>query len=202
MRDHVLVAIRAWCFRRGVVGVLLVFFACTADADDSATADKPEDKVPTESTTTQTMPEAPTDITSDSMDFDVENRRAIFTGNVQVVDDALTLNADSLYIHFDENNKLEEIVADGNVVATSGENKAKGGKALYDFRNGHVVLSNNPELIRGKNRIIDADIIIYKRNEGKFETRRGRPRILWFDDRKDASPLSDLAPFGNTGDKP
>ena len=122
---------------------------------------------------------APTEISSDSMDFDIENHTAIFDGNVQVIDDQLSLNSDKMIVHFDEDNKLQRIEATGNVVIDSNGNIAKSGQAVYDFGQGRVVLSMDPILLQGDNRVIGAEEIIYSRTEDKFETRGGQPRVIF-----------------------
>ena len=41
---------------------------------------------------------APTEISSDSMDFNIENHTAIFDGNVKVLDNQLRLNSDKMIV--------------------------------------------------------------------------------------------------------
>ena len=126
----------------------------------------------------------PTEINSDNMDFDVENRLAVFKGNVKVVDEKLNLSSDLMKVKFDEENKLEKIEASGNVAISFNDNKATGGKAIYDFKDGKIVLSENPILIQGSNRVIGAEEIIYEKTEKNFKTRGGDPQIIFYEDDK------------------
>ena len=141
-----------------------------------------DQKSPSEADVQQTqISPAPTEISSDSMDFDVENHMAIFDGNVRVVDEQLSLNSDKMIVYFDENNKLKRIEAKGNVVIDSDGNIAKSGEAVYDFKEGRVVLSKDPILLQGDNRVIGAEKIIYSRTNDKFETEGGQPRVIFYE---------------------
>ena len=82
--------------------------------------------------------------------------------------------------HFDDNNKLKRIEATGNVVIDSNGNIAKSGQAVYDFEEGRVVLSIDPILLQGDNRVVGAKEIIYSRTEDKFETKGGQPRVIFY----------------------
>ena len=139
----------------------------------------------------QEISPAPTEITSESMDFDVENRFAVFDGNVKVIDDRMRLDSDKMVVHFDENNKLQRIEAVGNVVINSDGNIAKGGQAVYDFKEGRVVLSIDPVLMQGDNRVIGAEKIIYSRGKEKFVTEGGTPRVIFYDS-KNQNEFQDL----------
>ena len=143
-------------------------------AEDASNEEKPN--------LIKNIPSAPTEIDSDKMDFDLENHQAIFSGNVKVVDEKLKLNADMMIVQFDEENKLEQIEAIGNVSIHSADNRAEGGKALYDFKKGEIVLSANPVLVQGSNRVTGAEKIIYLRKEEKFATEGGKAKIVFFND--------------------
>ena len=134
---------------------------------------------------------APTEISSDTMDFDVEKRTAVFLGNVLVVDDKLRLNSDKMIVQFDENNKLKNIEALGNVVIDSDGNIAESGKAVYDLLDGTVVLSIDPILMQGDNRVVGAEKIIFSRKTEKFITEGGSPHIIFYESDTE-SKFSDL----------
>ncbi len=133
-----------------------------------------------------------TDITSDSLDFDINKKQAIFNGNVTIEDEKLTMTSDKLIVEFDENDELQKIEADGNVKITSENNEALGGKAIYDFAKGNVILSNNPILIKGYNQIKGAEKIIYSRDKGEFKTEGGQVRLVIKKSDKDDHPLDKL----------
>ncbi len=137
----------------------------------------------------------PTDITSDTMDFDIQLRQAIFLGNVVVLDHSLRLEADKLTVQFDENNQLQMIEAIGNVIISAERNKAQSGKAIYDFNAGTIILSEQPELMLGVNKIVGAEKIIYDRKAGKFRNEGGQPHIIILDaGGGGATPLDKLIP--------
>ena len=124
---------------------------------------------------------APTEISSDTMDFDVETRTAVFSGNVRVVDERLRLTSDKMVVQFDENNKLQKIDATGNVVIDYTGNIAKSGKAVYQLKEGTVVLSIDPVLMQGDNRVVGAEKIIFSRETEKFTTEGGTPHIIFYE---------------------
>ena len=128
-----------------------------------------------------TISSAPTEINAETMDFDIENRKATFSGNVHVVDEKLSLKSDGMTVKFDELNRLKRIEATGNVTIDSEGNFATGGEAVYDFKAGKITLSKNPILMQGPNRVIGAERIIYLREEKKFSTEGGHPQIIFFD---------------------
>ena len=138
------------------------------------------------------MSAAPTEINAETMNFDIENRKAIFSGNVKVVDEKLNLQSDEMKIEFDVDNNLEKIEATGNVVINSEGNSATGGMAVYNFKDGVIILSLNPILMQGLNRVIGADRIIYRRKEKKFETEGGSPQIIIFEGNNSSSFLDIL----------
>ena len=141
---------------------------------------------------------APTEISSDTMDFDVETRTAIFSGNVRVVDERLSLTSEEMIVQFDENNKLQKIDATGKVVIDYSGNIAKSGKAVYDFKEGRVVLSINPVLMQGDNRVVGAEKIIFSRETEKFTTEGGAPHIIFYET-DGQSKFPDL--FNQAGEK-
>ncbi len=133
-----------------------------------------------------------TDITSDTLDFDINKKQAVFVGNVTIEDEKLTMNADKLTVEFDENDDLRKIEADGNVKIISDNNEAVGGNAVYDFAKGNVILSNKPVLIKGYNQIEGAEKIIYSRDKGKFKTEGGKVHLVIKKSESDDHPLNNL----------
>ncbi len=177
-----------------MMGTVHRFMACaivlSLSALNNPNVAAADDRIPADSKDEQArLSAAPTDITSDSMDFDLENRQAIFLGNVRVVDGELELKADKLIVQFDEENKVENIDADGNVTINSGDNKAVGGQAFYKYDDGIITLSKNPELIQGDNRLVGADEIIYTKDENKFKTKGGPVRIILYDNDESEGPF-------------
>ena len=163
---YISVLVAANCF--WITGLL------TAAGAESETSEKPE--------AVRGLMSLITDISSDSLDFDIKKRRAVFIGNVVIEDERVQLNSDKMIVEFDDNDQLSMIEAEGNVSIIAEGNKATGGKAVYDFVKGTIVLSENPVLIKGLSQIEDANEIIYERQETKFRTDGGRPHIIFFSD--------------------
>ena len=172
--------------------ILFLFHSTLLLSQDQVGPKKPDDS--------ETFSSAPTEITAETMDFDLENRKANFSGNVKVVDEKLNLKADEMIIQFDENQKLEKIEAKGNVVIVSEGNTASGGVAVYDFKIGKITLSNSPVLKQGPNRVVGAVSIVYDRKLKKFSTEGGQPQILAFESGEGDSILELLKSKDNEGD--
>ncbi|MFT5127904.1 MAG: lipopolysaccharide export system protein LptA [Rhodothermales bacterium] len=122
----------------------------------------------------------PTEITSDSMDYDIETRSAVFAGNVHVKDSRLDLKAAQMVVQFDEGNELETITCQGKVVISRDGHVATGEVATYDYKGGSISLSGSPILLQGASRISGAERIIFNRTEGKFRTEGGQPKIEFY----------------------
>jgi lipopolysaccharide transport protein LptA len=121
-------------------------------------------------------PPPPTEITADNVEYDFQNHSAIFTNNVQVVDDLVRLRCDRLIVESSGDGDPERISAVGKVVITSEGRQARGGKAVYDIPRGRIVLYDEPVLEYGSNEIVGAREIVYDRIRGSFKT-KGRVTI-------------------------
>ncbi|MDD5422443.1 MAG: LptA/OstA family protein [Candidatus Omnitrophica bacterium] len=80
--------------------------------------------------------------------FDYEKNQAYFSKNVKVVNDEGTIDADKITIYMDTSTKkLKEIVADGNVKITRGENTTYSEKATYIDAEKRILLTGRPRLV-------------------------------------------------------
>ena len=138
----------------------------------------------------------PTEITSDTMDYDIETRSAVFAGNVHVQDSRLDLKAARMVVQFDEANELETITAEGKVTISRDGNIAKGEKATYDYKGGSISLSGNPILLQGASKISGAEHIIFNRAEGKFRTQGGQPKIEFYSQKSTGLDIFGGSPLG------
>jgi lipopolysaccharide transport protein LptA len=121
-------------------------------------------------------PPPPTEITAENVEYDFQNHSAIFTNNVQVIDDLVRLRCDRLVVESGSEGDPERIAAIGNVIITSEDRQARGGKAVYDIPKGRIVLYDEPVLEYGSNEIVGAREIVYDRIRGSFKT-KGRVTI-------------------------
>ncbi|MBF0478604.1 MAG: LPS export ABC transporter periplasmic protein LptC [Candidatus Omnitrophica bacterium] len=88
-------------------------------------------------------------ITSDGpMELDQADMIAVFHDNVKAVRDTQTLRSDIMKVYFNkEEKKIKQLVCEGNVVITQGENQTFAEKAVYDAGTQKITLSGKPKLI-------------------------------------------------------
>lgn len=114
-------------------------------------------------------PDMPLYIKSDSLALDSKGRVFTYTGNVQVVRDDLTITADSVEGRYDEQSRLQTIIARSNVVITKGESmKATANRAHYKVGSAVIELTENPELYRAGNALAADKVTMYI-NEDRSE---------------------------------
>lgn len=92
---------------------------------------------------------ASTTITCDGeVQFDYEKNQAFFTNNVKVKSSDGNIDADKITVNLDsETRKVRDIVAEGNVKITRGENTTYSDKATYVESEKKVLLTGRPKLI-------------------------------------------------------
>lgn len=111
-------------------------------------------------------------ITSEKSEFDYIKKYALFEKDVVVVDPQMKIYADIMRITFNEANKAQKIVAQGNVIIIQEDKRARGDVAEYDVELGMVTLTGNPMITMGKN-VWAAETITFWRDENRIE---GKPR--------------------------
>ena len=80
--------------------------------------------------------------------FDYEKNQAYFTKNVKVMSEDGSIDADKITVYLDSNTRrMSQIVAEGNVKITRGENITYSDKASYDESSKKITLSGKPRLI-------------------------------------------------------
>jgi len=106
---------------------------------------------------------APIEITSDRMRSENGGQKIIFSGNVLITKEGMTITSDIIEIYNSTDKKqTEEIVAIGNVTITRGTKKATGDRAVYLERLQKIILTGNPKAIaREGNDIIEGKEIIF-----------------------------------------
>ena len=123
---------------------------------------------------------APIEITSDRMRSENGGQKIIFSGNVLITKEGMTITSDIIEVYNSTDKKqTEEIVAIGNVTISRGTKKAKGDRAVYLERLQKIILTGNPkatawegnDIIEGKEMIflMEKDrIVINKRVRAKL----------------------------------
>ncbi len=114
--------------------------------------------------------DSPTVITCDgSLDVDFEKNIAIFNDNVVVEDQKGNVYSDLMKVFFlGEDREISLIEAYGSVVIDIEGKVAKSDKAVYDLKEGLLVLTGNPRITENRN-IYAADKITIFRKDGKTE---------------------------------
>jgi len=107
----------------------------------------------------------PIRISADMLEFDYKNRVLTYRGGVEVTQGDMTLRSNTLTIHFDEHaagrDKLQEIVAEGEVRIGKGTRFATGGRAVFDQTTKTVTLSQDAVLHDGDNRVAGDRVVVY-----------------------------------------
>jgi lipopolysaccharide export system protein LptA len=86
------------------------------------------------------------EITSDRMRSENGGQKIVFSGNVAVTKDGMTINSDIIEVYSTSDKKqTEEIVAVGNVKISRGNKKARGDRAVYLQSLQKIILTGNPK---------------------------------------------------------
>jgi lipopolysaccharide transport protein LptA len=128
---------------------------------------------------TNALPRPSTEIFSDTADFDLKTRVAVYTGHVRVVDPQMQLLCEILTVTVPEGSgRVNHIVAETNVVIDAVDQDGKtvhasSGRAVYTYRvensvtNETIVLTINPRLSRGVDSL-SGDSILWDRQKNMF----------------------------------
>jgi len=120
---------------------------------------------------------APTKIDSDTADFDLNGRQAVYRGNVRVDSPQMKLTCAQLTVDLPPaGGRIQHVVAETNVVIDATDEKGETNhvtcdKAVYDYKvqesmtNEPITLTGNPQVVnaQGTN---TADVIIWDRATG------------------------------------
>jgi len=127
----------------------------------------------------------PIAITSHRMDADKLGDRVIFTGNVILKKEGMTLSSDSMVVFYDARSKsIREIEAHGNVVVRKEGREAHSNKASYFNHEEKIVLTGDPRINENENQLGGDKITLFLRDDrsivegGKvllFQDKQGKP---------------------------
>lgn len=108
--------------------------------------------------------EQPVEAMSDNLTIDQTNGRALFSGNVIIIQGDLRIAAEAvevIYSDRDGQRQVEEVIATGGVLITRGEDAAEGRDAIYSVPSailtmtGDVLVTQGATTIAGDNLVID-----------------------------------------------
>ncbi|HPD60332.1 MAG TPA: lipopolysaccharide transport periplasmic protein LptA [Thermodesulfobacteriota bacterium] len=107
----------------------------------------------------------PVNITSDRMVADNRNRTVNFLGNVVAKREDMIIFSDQLSAIYTDQNKIEKIVARGNVKINQTDRTATCQEATFFQLRQQVVMTGKPKVWQGKNTITGDKIIIFVKED-------------------------------------
>lgn len=112
---------------------------------------------------------------SDVFTYQLKEQIYVFEGRVVVRGKDMDLMCDRMFV-YSEDDQVKRIDAKGKVQLLSKGTVAKGGRAVYDFKDERVVLTESPTIVKGR---IDlkGEPIVYNLATGTFLADRPRLRI-------------------------
>ncbi len=125
-------------------------------------------------------------VTAEKLTFDYIKKFALFENNVLVNDPRLQLSANRLTIVFTEDGGAQTIKAEGKVLLTQGDKKARAEVATYDVAAGKIVLAGGPpQVMQGRN-ILEGEVITFWRDEQRVECKPKARLVVYSEDFGDA----------------
>jgi lipopolysaccharide export system protein LptA len=142
-------------------------------------------------------------VTSDTLEADNKNKLATFSGNViskqeQQGKDPIIIYCDKMVVYYSEDtgkkpspsqtnrgekknmteqNRVERIVATGQVKIVQGKDVATGESAIYYNAEQRIVLSGNPKVWQGKNLVKGEEITVWIKENRSLVTSKGSNRV-------------------------
>lgn len=121
-------------------------------------------------------------VTADKLTFDYIKKFALFENNVLVNDPRMQLSANRLTIIFTEDGGAQTIKAEGKVLLTQGDKKARADLATYDVVSGRIVLAGGPpQVMQGRN-ILEGEVITFWRDQQKLECKPRARLVIYSED--------------------
>ena len=120
-----------------------------------------------------TPPPGATVITSDELHSDQQTHISIFTGNVVVVGTNFKMTCQEMTVNFTPDNKVNTIVATGDVVITQPDRITHCGHAEYFHDDDRFDLTDQPIILDHKNTVSGPEIIIFRTTQ-KMVVKGGR----------------------------
>ena len=121
-------------------------------------------------------------VTAEKLTFDYIKKFALFENNVLVNDPRLQLSANRLTIVFTEDGGAQTIKAEGKVLLTQGDKKARADVATYDVKSGRIVLAGGPpQVMQGRN-ILEGEVITFWRDQQKLECKPRARLVVYSED--------------------
>ena len=113
---------------------------------------------------------APVNFTADRIEVQDRSDRVVLSGNVEVTQAGMTLNAARMTVAYKQqpnagaNNgndvEIQRIDASGNVVITKADQTARGNVAIYDLNGRLITMLGNVALTQGSNRLTGGRLVM------------------------------------------
>lgn len=112
---------------------------------------------------------APVNFTADRIEVQDRADRVVVSGNVEVTQAGMTLNAARMTVAYRNGGtgggdmggiEIDRIDASGNVVVTKGDQTARGNAAIYDLNAKLITMLGNVALTQGANRLTGGRLVM------------------------------------------
>lgn len=138
--------------------MLSISYGCFADEPNTSTSEEQHDKK-------MLVNNKPITIDANNQQIDIEKNIITFSGNVQIIQDGLTILADKVIVTDMQDSTKQKITAYGNPVnfkqILPQNNKVVTGHSeqiIYDVKQNIVTLRNNAELFQQDNKVVSSII--------------------------------------------
>lgn len=123
-------------------------------------------------------PDAPVEITAQSLNVDQDNGTAVFVGDVVIGQGDMRIAAARVQVHYSEaTGDIAKLMATGGVTLVTGSEAAEAAQAEYDLDAGSLTLSGNVLLTQGSS-AISADTMQVDLSDGTAQM-QGRVRTVF-----------------------
>ena len=105
----------------------------------------------------------PVEAVSDTLTIDQTNGRALFSGNVIIIQGDLRIAAEDvevIYSDLDGERSVDEVIATGGVLITRGEDAAEGEDAVYAVAAGILTMTGDVLLTQGTTTIAGDSMVV------------------------------------------
>ena len=110
-------------------------------------------------------PAGSTVINSDELQSDQNTHISIFTGNVIVTGTNFVMTCEEMTVYFTPDNKIDNIIATGNVIINQPGRVTHAGRAHYFSSDDRFVLTDQPVIVDNKNQLSAPEITIWRTNQ-------------------------------------
>jgi len=138
-------------------------------------------------------PPGSTVITSDELHSDQQSHISIFTGNVVVLGNQFKMTCQEMTVYFTNDNKVDHLVATGDVIITQPDRVTHCGHAEYLRDADTFVLTDQPVILDHKNEVHGTRITI-DRTTQKMTVDKGRSTVIISDENMGPSTEKESPP--------